>query len=45
LNWIAVSLLNKLLPCVSELNSLNAGEEVFLKIVLQEVLHVHVSNQ
>ena len=38
-------LLNEFLPCVSEVNCLDAGEEVLLQVVLQEVLHLHVTDQ
>jgi len=38
-------LLDELLPGVSEVDGLNAGEEVLLQVVLKEVLHLHVADQ
>lgn len=36
---------NEFLPCVSEVNCLDAGEEVLRQVVLEEYLHLCVPDQ
>lgn len=38
-------LLNEFLPSVSEVDCLDAGKEVLLQVGLEEVLHLHVTDQ
>ena len=38
-------LLNEFLPGVSEVDCLDAGKEVLLQVGLEEVLHLHVTDQ